>query len=108
MVEYNYLLDTAYYSLSDPTRRDILLRVAQKELPITEIAKPYDMSFAAVAKHIAVLETARLVQKRRVGKQQMVSADPRTLATVKENLGKFERIWNDRFKALDEVLKSTN
>ncbi|HYD35170.1 MAG TPA: metalloregulator ArsR/SmtB family transcription factor [Vitreimonas sp.] len=107
MVEYNSLLNAAYYSLSDPTRRDILLRVAQQELPIKDIAQPYDMSFAAVAKHVAVLETACLVRKRKLGKQQLVSASPETLALVTADLSKLEKVWNERFKALDELLEST-
>lgn len=107
MVEYSSLLDSAYYSLSDPTRRNILLRVTKSELSITEIAQPYDMSFAAVAKHVTVLETAKLIRKRKVGKQQFVSATPETIATIKEDLGKFEQVWNQRFNTLDTLLDST-
>jgi DNA-binding transcriptional ArsR family regulator len=106
MVEYNSLLNAAYNSLSDPTRRDILLRVSKEELPIKEVAKSYTMSFAAVAKHIVVLEAAHLVRKRRMGKQQLVSVVPETLRVVKENLGMFEKVWNERFKALDELLQN--
>jgi DNA-binding transcriptional ArsR family regulator len=101
------LLNEAYNSLSDPTRRDILLRVSRDELPIKEIANRYEMSFAAVAKHIAVLEAAHLVHKRRLGKQQLVSAVPQTIATLKENLNEFEKVWNERFNTLDELLEST-
>ena len=82
MVEYSSTLDIVFHSLSDPTRRDILKRVSKKELSISTLSKPYNLSFAAVAKHVAVLEAAKLITKRRVGKEQLVSVQP---ATFKES-----------------------
>lgn len=105
MVEYKSRLDSTYHSLSDPTRRDILLRVSQQELSIREIAEPYEMSFAAVAKHVAVLESAMLVQKRKVGKQQIVRAKPEVINLMQIDLEKYMKMWEDRFEALDELLK---
>ena len=100
-------LDAIFGSLADPTRRDILLRVTQQPLSISELADPYDMSFAAVAKHVAVLETAHLVSKQRQGKQQLVVAVPATISIAKDQLDKYQQLWEDRFAALDAVLEST-
>ena len=76
MVERTAQLDLVFGALSDVTRRDILRRVAKKELSVSEIASSYDLSFAAVAKHLVVLEKARLVTKRRQGKLQVAALAP--------------------------------
>lgn len=106
MVEYTHILNTAYSSLSDPTRRDILLRVTKRELSISDIAQPYNMSFAAVAKHISVLEAAHLVHKRQVGRQHLVQASLDTITLLQSHLQSYEQLWNQRFTALDKLLKS--
>jgi DNA-binding transcriptional ArsR family regulator len=105
MVEYAINLDTVFASLADATRRDILKRVIEKPRSISELAKPYKLTFAAVAKHVGVLETARLITKKRVGKEQIISAEPMTIAAATTYLEKFEKMWNARFDALDALLK---
>lgn len=106
MVEYSNTLDIVFHSLSDATRRDILKRVSKEELSISTLAKPYSLSFAAVAKHVAVLEEARLITKHKVGKEQIVSVQPATFAAAKACLAQYEKIWNARFDALDALLKN--
>ena len=106
MVEYSSTLDIVFHSLSDPTRRDILKRVSKKELSISTLSKPYHLSFAAVAKHVAVLEAAKLITKRRVGKEQIVSVEPATFKIANDCLMQYEKIWNARFDALDTLLNS--
>lgn len=106
MVEYSSTLDIVFHSLSDATRRDILKRVSKKELSISTLAKPYSLSFAAVAKHVSVLEAAELITKRKVGKEQMVSVLPETLKAANACLAQYEKIWNARFGALDILLKN--
>jgi DNA-binding transcriptional ArsR family regulator len=105
MVEYALNLDTIFHSLADPTRRDILRRVCEAEHTITELAEKYDISFAAVAKHLRVLEKAQLVHKRKQGKQQLVLANPATVDVATKHLQQYEAIWNERFNALEEMLK---
>lgn len=105
MVEYSLGLDSVFGSLADPTRRDILRRVAGSELSISEIAADYRLTFAAVSKHLKVLEKAKLVVKRREGKQQLVQASPAALKDVSEYLRQYEKLWNTRFDALDDYLK---
>lgn len=106
MVEYNPSIDTIFGSLADSTRRDILQRVAQAELSIKEIALPYDMSMAAISKHIKILEQAKLVIKRKRGKQHLVCAAPEGLADAKDFLKEYEALWNQRFDALEQLLES--
>lgn len=108
MVEYQ--LDAVFASLADPTRRDILRRVTKCELSVSDIAKAYErqMSLAAVSKHIEVLERAKLVRKRRVGKQHLVALSPPALRLAARYLRRYEIIWKKRLDRLEEYLKETN
>lgn len=105
MVEYTLNLDTVFSSLADPTRRDILQRVSREELSVGEIAAPYDLTFAAVSKHLKVLERAKLIMKRRKGKEQMVHLTPQALANADDYLSQYRRMWEDRFNNLENYLK---
>jgi DNA-binding transcriptional ArsR family regulator len=107
MVEYSSTLDVVFHSLADSTRRDILKRVSKEELSISTLAKPYNLSFAAVAKHVAVLEGAKLIRKKKVGKEQIVSVVPETFSAASACLAQYEKIWNARFAALDTLLKNS-
>lgn len=105
MVERTIELDSVFFSLADPTRRDILARVARGELSIGDIAANYDMSFAAISKHLNVLVAAKLVIKRREGKKQMVTLAPDALKTADEYLEQYRQTWEQRFSKLDQLLK---
>jgi DNA-binding transcriptional ArsR family regulator len=105
MVENNVYLDGIFHSLADATRRDMLGRLAGTRYSIGQLAEKYDMSFAAVAKHLRVLEKAKLIRKEKRGNQQIVSIAPGTLRDVSYYLVKYETLWNHRFDALDTVLK---
>ncbi len=106
MVERSINLDNLFQALADQTRRDILRRVAQTELSISTLAEPYKLSFAAIAKHIKVLEAARLIVKRREGKQQIVSIVPTTMAIATTHLEQYEKMWATRFDALEDLLRN--
>ena len=105
MVEQSLVLDSIFKSLADSTRRDILRRVAQSEHTISALAESYKMSFAGIAKHIAVLESAMLVVKRKEGREQIVSANPNTIDVAVSYLEQYQAVWNNRFDALDKYLK---
>jgi len=108
MVEYsnaNLELDALFHSLADGTRRDMLRRVSQKPLTISELADSYTMSFAAIAKHVSVLERAKLVSKQRRGKEQVVSVAPKAIKIAASHLKQYEKLWNERFNRLDTLLK---
>ena len=104
MVEYSLSLDAIFGSLADPTRRDILNRVARSELSVSEIAQPYDVSLAAVSKHLKILEKARLVIKRRKGKQQLVQLSPLALQNATEYLESYRSMLELRLDSLEEYL----
>ncbi len=107
MVEYEHAfdLDLIYRSLADSTRRDMLIRTAKRDQTISELAELYAMSFAAVAKHVTVLERAQLVQKRKEGRQQIVSINKNAFRFASEYLKRFEQLWRDRFDRLDDLIK---
>lgn len=105
MVERTIELDAIFSSLADPTRRDILARVARGELSVGDIAERYDMSFAAISKHLNVMEKARLIIKRREGKKQMVTLAPDALRSADEYLEQYRQMWEQKFTKLDELLK---
>ncbi len=106
MVECMSRTDYIFDALAHGVRRDIVRRVAKRELSISELAKPYAMSFAGVAKHIDKLSLAGLVRKRREGKQYLISLEPRALRIAQKELEKYAKVWDDRFSALDELLNT--
>lgn len=105
MVEYSLQLDSVFSSLADPTRRDILNRVARSQLTVSQIAQPYDMSLAAISKHLKVLEKAQLVIKRRKGKEQMVRLAPQALGDALDYLEHYRQMWESRLDSLERYLK---
>lgn len=96
--------DALFHALSDRTRRDILRRVLAGEHSVTALAEKYDMSFAAVQKHVGVLEKAGLLTKRRSGRQQLASGDVAAVRSVQTMLGDLEQIWRGRIARVDELL----
>lgn len=104
MVEYSLSLDSIFGSLADPTRRDILRRVSQKKQTVGEIAHHYDLTFAAVAKHLKVLEKARLITKQRRGKEQVVSISPKAFFEADDHLKNYQRIWEERVNRLEQLI----
>src|SRR5690606_2009769 len=97
MVEYVSELDNIFSSLSDPTRRDILARVAQAELSVSELVQKYDVSFAAISKHLKVMEKAGLIIKRKKGKKHMVTLAPHALKSADEYLEQYRQMWQNRY-----------
>ena len=107
MVEYAISLDDTFSALADPTRRDILRRVSSRQLTIGQIAEHYSLTFAAVSKHLMVLEKARLIVKRRVGRKQFVRAQTTALKEAEEYLEWYRQFWTERLDALEIYLKET-
>jgi DNA-binding transcriptional ArsR family regulator len=100
-------LDRVFGALADATRRDILARVMHADASVSELAGHYDMSFAAVQKHVAVLERARLVTKRRDGRTQRVAGHPEAVRRATRLLAQFEQHWRARVARLDELLTTS-
>ena len=98
-------LDRLFRALADATRRDIVARLLSDEpASVSAIAERYDMSFAAVQKHVAVLEEARLVTKEPRGRERLVRADPERLQQARRLLDQIEQLWRSRIARLDELL----
>ena len=106
MVAQALQLDNIFASLADATRRDILKRVAREQLSISDIAKHYKLTFAAISKHLKILEKAKLVVKRRQGKQQFVELSPATLKNAEKFIQEYEKMWNQRLDSLENYLNN--
>jgi DNA-binding transcriptional ArsR family regulator len=98
-------VDRIFRALADATRRDIVRRTLIGEQSVSELAAEYAMSFAAVQKHVSVLEAAELVVKRAEGRERLVRADPERIARVRELLAQYEQLWRSRVDRLDDLLR---
>ncbi|MBC8092356.1 MAG: winged helix-turn-helix transcriptional regulator [Pseudonocardia sp.] len=96
--------DALFHALADRTRRDIMRRVLAGEHSVSALAARYDMSFAAVQKHVAVLERAGLLSKRRHGREQLASGDVRAVRSVGSMLTELEQVWRGRIARIDELI----
>src|SRR5271169_5126265 len=96
--------DQVFHALADPTRRDIVRRTLNGQHTVTRLADRYAMSFAAVQKHVAVLERSGLVTKHRRGREQFVRAHAPTLRRAVELLEQLEELWRGRLDQFDQTL----
>lgn len=97
-------IDRVFHALAAATRRDILRRAIEAEHSVSDLAREYDMSFAAVQKHVAVLEAAGLIVKRAEGRERLVRADPAMIARARALLAAYEALWRSRISRLDQLL----
>ncbi len=98
--------DLLFHALSDRTRRDIVQAVMGREFSVSELARRYPMSFAAVQKHVAVLERAGLVGKQQRGREQLVRGRVDTVRDAHALLDQMEAMWRDRMDRFDNVLQT--
>lgn len=96
--------DALFHALADRTRRDILRRVLAGEHSVSTLAEKYDMSFAAVQKHVSVLQNAGLLTKRRRGREQLASGDVAAVRSVASMLTELEDVWRGRIARIDELI----
>src|SRR5580692_11221672 len=97
-------LDHTLTALADPTRRAILRRLSRGEARVTELAAPFDISLNAVSKHIRMLERARLVRRRRSGREHLLSFDPAPLTAATAWIEEQRALWAARLDLLDDLL----
>src|SRR5581483_3607852 len=100
-------LDATLHALSDPTRRAILQRLARSEARVTDLAAPFRISLNSVSKHIRVLERARLVERRKVGREHLIRFRPEPLQHVQDWITKQQAFWRAGLEALDTLLTQT-
>lgn len=96
--------DALFHALSDRTRRDIMRRVLAGEHSVSALAAKYDMSFAAVQKHVAVLQKSGLLVKRRSGREQLATGDVDAVRAVSSMLAELEQVWRGRIARIDELI----
>lgn len=99
-------LDDTLMALADPTRRAILQRLAGGEARVTDLARPFAMSLNAISKHIRVLERARLVRRRRAGREHLLSLDPAPLDEAAAWIETHRARWSAQLHALDAILQA--
>jgi DNA-binding transcriptional ArsR family regulator len=113
-VTYNWMVvddlaaeevDELFRALADPTRRDILRRCGDGEPSVSRLAQAYPMSFAAVQKHVAVLERAGLVTKERHGREQLVRTDAEAVGRARQALDELETTWRGRVGRMSDLLQ---
>ncbi len=99
-------LDSVFHALADATRRAILRDITRHEKTVGEIAQPYNMSLAAVSKHLDVLERASLIQRERKGSCRMVRLNPIRLRAAQDWLAYYEKFWETNLDRLQNQLES--
>ncbi len=97
-------VDLLFSALSDATRRDIVRRTMDGSYSVSTLARDYPMSFAAVQKHVAVLERAGLVTKQRRGREHLVAGNPAALQATHEALDQLELLWRERVARMADLL----
>lgn len=100
-------LDATFAALSDPTRRAILVRLSRAGATVSELAAPFDMSLPAVSRHLRVLETAGLIERRVEGRVHRMGIVPGPLRTVEQWLTEHRSFWEERLDALTRYLEGT-
>ena len=100
--------DRLFGALANSTRRDIVRRTMKDDYSVSQLARCYTTSFAAIQKHVSILEAAGLVSKRSSGREQIVTGDINTIEDVHALLGQFEAIWRERRGRFDQVLNDSD
>ena len=106
MVNYSQTeLDNIFHALSDSTRRAILQQVSSRQCTVSELAAPHKMSMAAISKHLKVLEKAKLITRRKQGRQYFCQLQPESLKTAEDWLAFYQEFWTANLDALEEMFR---
>jgi DNA-binding transcriptional ArsR family regulator len=108
VLDPDHRTDLVFGALADATRRDIVCRAMSGEHSVSSLARRYPMSFAAVQKHIAVLERSGLVTKERRGREQLVRTNVDTIRLAQKLLDQFEELWRARLDRFTDVIAESN
>jgi DNA-binding transcriptional ArsR family regulator len=106
-MQTSFNADHVFAALADATRRDIVLRALSGHEGVAEIAGHYPMSFAAVQKHVAVLERAGLVTKERTGRRKVVRTNMESLRLAQDLLEQYEVLWRGRIDRMTDLIMSS-
>lgn len=97
-------LQNTFRALADPTRRDILVMLSKEDMTVAQVAEKFDMTRAAVKKHLIVLEEGTLVSSRTRGRERINHLEPRALKAASDWINYFDRFWDDRLTALSDAI----
>ena len=107
MVTQTEKLNAVFSALADPTRRKIVERLSrQAEVPVSELARPFQMSLPAISRHLRILEDARLIRRERQGRVHQIRINENGLGDVQKWIARYAQAWEARFDAMDQILKS--
>ena len=95
-----------FQAIADPTRREVLRLLAQRELPISKITEQFAISRTAIVKHLNILTEANLVQGRKEGREKLYRLQPEPLQEVKEWLSYYERFWSNKLSILKHLVEN--
>ena len=101
-----YDLNLIFQALADPTRRSILRKVSRRERTVSELAKPFRMTLAAVSKHLQVLDRARLIRRKKRGSFQLIRTNPEALMQADEWIAWYRQHWDGRLESLRQLLEN--
>lgn len=107
MVKHHVSIDLVFSALADPTRRQLMERLSRGTSRVTDLAEPFDMSLAAVSKHLRVLERAGLIRRTREGRVHHIEAEPEGLESARDWMRIYVESWERSFDALDRLLADT-
>src|SRR5580765_2427139 len=99
--------DRIFAALGDATRRDLVRRAIEGEEGVAELAEHYSMSFAAVQKHVAILERAGLVSKHRIGRRKVVRTNLEALRVARRLLDRYEELWRERVDRMNQLISDS-
>lgn len=99
--------DRVFGALADATRRDIVRRAIDEQQGVAELAEHYPMSFAAVQKHVAILERAGLVSKHRIGRRKVVHTNLEGLRVARRLLDQYEALWRERVERISQLISES-
>lgn len=95
-----------FQAIADPTRREVLKLLSEKELPISEITAHFPMSRTAIAKHLQILSEAELVSGKKVGREKRYRLQPESLTELKQWLSYFEQFWSNKLSILKHIVEN--
>jgi len=105
MLNHRPTLDTVFRALADPTRRAIVQQLSRGQASVSDIARPHDMTLAAVVQHIQVLEECGVVHTQKIGRVRTCRIEPKSLALVEQWLAARRNMWEDQFDRLGALLE---
>ena len=101
-------LQTAFRALSDPTRRDILMMLSNADMTVAQVANRFDMTRAAVKKHLTILEDGALIRSHPRGRERIHQLNPMALQPVFDWLSYFDRFWDSKLENLKHAIENSN